>query len=107
MVDPTSHNAVQVRLRSLKAAVDTIFEHLIDDLKIESVAIEPGENFYWDMDKKSLYDVKNDKPEIDIGSLSDDWNFLSKVTLDRQQAVSLMLIHAAPLLRYVGEKVGK
>ena len=51
MGDPTSRNAVQVRLSSPKEAVDTILEHLIDDLKIESVVIEPSDNFYWDMDK--------------------------------------------------------
>jgi hypothetical protein len=94
-----------VPVGELKAVVNLILDHIVHDLKVESIPIE--ENLYWDMDIKYLYDVQNKAPELDIGSLVDDWDFLTKLGTDRRDAVSLMLIHVAPLLRYIGEKVGQ
>jgi hypothetical protein len=94
-----------VPVGELKTIVNLILDHIVHDLKIETVSIE--EDFYWDVDSKGLYDVQTTASELDIGSLIDDWEFLAKVSEDHRQAVALMLIHAAPLLRYIGEKVGQ
>jgi hypothetical protein len=94
-----------VSIGELKAVVNLILDHMIQDLKVDSVAIE--NEFYWDMDRKYLYDVHNKTPVLDIGSLHDDWEFLAKMGSDRRDAARLMLVHVAPLLRYIGEKVGQ
>lgn len=95
-----------ISISELKAVVNLILDHIVHDLKIERLQLD--EDFYWDItDKKGLYDVAKESPNLDIGSLADDWDFLVKMDKDREQAVSLMLIHVAPLLRYVGEKVGR
>lgn len=99
----TSH---VVPLPRLKDLVNLILDHIIRDLGIESVEITPDEDFYWDMDKRYLYNVQNKEPVLDIGRLADDWEFLSKMER-REEAVALMMIHAAPLLRYIGEKIGQ
>ncbi len=71
------------------------------------MTIDPSEVFYWDMSHESLHDVGTKTPRLDVGSLTDDWEFLSKVIDRPEGGAGLMLIHAAPLLRYVGEKTGK
>jgi hypothetical protein len=51
--------------------------------------------------------VDSTPSELDIGQLFDDLEFLLKTLDNEEQAVSLMFVHLAPLLRYVGEKVGQ
>jgi hypothetical protein len=95
-----------IPIGELRAVVNLILDHIIHDLKIENVQLD--EDYYWGMGKEDLYAILNEKPDLTIGSLADDWDFLSKMDKDRRhEAVSLMLIHVAPLLRYVGEKVGQ
>jgi hypothetical protein len=101
----TDANVPAVPIGDLKAVVNLILDHIVHDLKIEAVQIE--EDFYWDVDSKYLYDVQTTASDLSIGSLRDDWEFLTKMGNDRRDAVSLMLIHVAPLLRYIGEKVGQ
>lgn len=98
-------NLPAIPIGELKAVVTLILDHIIDDLKIESVQLD--EDYYWDLDT-DLYAILNEKPGLSIGSLADDWFFLDRMDKNsRQKAVSIMLMHVAPLLRYVGEKVGQ
>lgn len=50
--------------------------------------------------------MKNDPTELNVGQLHDDWRLLTKIA-NRDEAVAYMLIHLAPLLRYIGEEVGQ
>jgi len=94
-----------VRLACFKRVLDTILDHMIDDLGIESVPIEPEKDFYWNVDNPII--LHNENPALDVGKLTEDWELLSKILEDRERVAALMLVHAAPLLRYIGEKVGK
>jgi hypothetical protein len=96
-----------VPLTTLKQVLCTILDHIIHDLRIDSVPIDPEKDFYWDVESKDLYDTGNKNPGLEIGRLRDDWEFLSKIAEDREQGVALMLIHAAPLLRHIGERIGQ
>ena len=98
---------LQVQVKSFKQALDTVLDHILRDLGVETVSIESDTDFYLDVGSKSLYDMSNQSPELDVGRLTDDWEFFSKIVDDREQGVALMLIHAAPLLRYMGEKIGR
>jgi len=91
----------------VKQVIDAIFAHIIQDLHIENVAVPERDELYWDilLDSSNVADVP--EPRIGVGKLSDDWEFLESILDDREQAVSLMLIHVAPLLRYVGTKIGQ
>jgi len=96
-----------LELADLKAVVDSIFDHLVE-LGITNISISSEEDFYWDVPLGTTLDTKNPiKPELGVGRLSDDWEFLASILKDKDNAVSLMLIHAAPLLRHIGTKVGQ
>jgi hypothetical protein len=82
-----------------------IFDHISNDLKVEKLAIKGDQDFYWDVPTGELYAVKKAQPQLDVGRLSDDWDFLKAILNDGR--VSLMLIHVAPLLRYIGQEIGQ
>ena len=43
--------------------------------------------------------------DAEIGSLSDDVDFVKLIKRDESGAVSCNLVHIAPLLRFIGEKI--
>lgn len=98
---------MELNVQELKKVIDLIFEHLSADLSVRSVPIESGKDFYWEVPTKQLFEVRKDQPTLDIGRLSDDLEFLQSMSNERAEAASLMLIHVAPLLRYIGEKIGQ
>jgi hypothetical protein len=97
----------ELDIRELKAIVDAIFDHIINDVKVEKLTVKGDRDFYWDVPADKLYAVKEAQPQLDVGKLADDWDFLQAILKDKSQAVALMLIHAAPLLRHIGEEIGQ
>ena len=97
----------EIDLRALKQVTNAILDHVINDLKIKTLAIKGDRDFYWEVPSDQLYAVKKEQPQLDMGRLLDDWEFLAPIINDKEQAVALMLIHLAPLLRYLGEEVGQ
>jgi hypothetical protein len=96
-----------LKVRELKAVTDAIFKHILDDLKVAEIPVRDDADFYWDVSSDQLRRMSEGPPRPDIGRLSDDWAFLESILRDQRHAVSLMLIHVAPLLRYLGEEVGQ
>ena len=94
-----------ISIEDLKSIINLILTHITDDLKISH--LELTEDCYWEILEKNLYAIDGDRPPNVIGSLSDDWEFLEPLLTDRDQAISLMLAHVAPLLRYIANKVGQ
>lgn len=98
--------AYEIDLKSLKKATDMILDHVIEDLGVEKIQVEDDGDYYWDVPTANLYAVKEAQPRLDVGRLSDDLDFVSKMLRDNAP-VALVLIHVAPLLRRLGEKVGQ
>jgi hypothetical protein len=98
---------VELDVRELKKAIDAIFDHIDRDLKVEKLKLKQDQDFYWEVPTEKLYAVKEASPQLDVGRLSDDWEFLEGITKDKGQAVALMLIHVAPLLRHIAERIRK
>jgi hypothetical protein len=96
-----------IPVTELRAILNLILDHIVDDLGVTSIPIDPARELYWDIPQKQLSDLSNETPHLGIGSLRDDWYFLTTIGTARSDAVALMLIHAAPLLRYIGEKIGR
>jgi hypothetical protein len=92
-----------VEIEKLREIIESILNHISGDLGIAQVELD--EDFYWSVDSSFLYKANEKPSNFDLGSLLDDWDFLSDLPNDKDQAVSLMLTHVAPLLRYVGEKI--
>lgn len=99
--------AAELDIRELKAVIDAIFDHIIHDVKVEKLTIKDEQDFYWDVPSNELYSVKGRQPQLEVGKLADDWEFLQAILKDKDQAVALMLIHAAPLLRQIGQEIGQ
>jgi hypothetical protein len=96
-----------LQVEDLRRVVNLILDHILIDVNVRSVEINSENNLYWEIGEPTRYNMENPNPQSDeVGSLADDWHFLSKVE-SREEAVSLLLIHAAPLLRYIGERVGQ
>jgi arginine repressor len=101
------HDLKTIDLQNIKIIVDTILDRMINELEIRKVCISDDQDFYWDLNKEDVFKVKEKQPDLGVGRLSDDWEFLQSILKDREHAVSLMLIHVAPLLRFIGEKFGQ
>lgn len=98
---------MELEIRDLKKVTDAIFDHIINDLKIEKFTIQDDKDFYWDVPSDKIFAVKESQPGLEVGRLSDDWEFLEPILKDRAQAVALMMMHVAPLLRSMGEEIGQ
>ena len=95
----------EIDLLAIKQVANAILDHAINDLKIKKLAIREDQDFYWEVPSDRLYEVKKEQPQLDVGRLSDDWELLAPIIDDKHQAVALMLIHLAPLLKFIGEEV--
>jgi hypothetical protein len=98
------HHA-EIDLKVLKRAVNDILDHLIQDLGLEKIEIDGKEDFYWECPVPEVYDMSTEPEQLDSGRLSDDINFVTLVHRGQNADVSYNLVHIAPLLRYIAEKV--
>jgi hypothetical protein len=94
-----------INIGQLRVIIDSILAHIENDLQIKEV--ELSEDYYWNIADDVLYMGENEEKEITVGSLSDDLEFLMPLIHDKDRAFSLMLIHVAPILRYLALKVGQ
>ena len=96
---PTSINVPELR-RILN-------ELLVHVERVAGPNVEIDSDFYWDLPNPEMWDVAKDIGRVDlVGSLGDDLYFLQSMEAIVEDGPSLELIHAAALLRYIGEKVG-
>ncbi len=95
----------EVDIAALRRKINLILDHIEIDLGIRRVSLDQDD--YWHVMSPDKFDVLVDPAEFGIGKLSDDWDFLKRMSDDRREAVALMLIHVAPLLERIGEQVGQ
>ena len=96
---------VEIDIRNLKEVVNILFDHLSEDLHIDSIKIDDGHDLYWSCPASELYDVSKAPVGLEVGSLSDDIRFLKLVRRDETGNISYNFVHVVPLLRYVAETV--
>jgi hypothetical protein len=97
----------EINLKTVKQALNSVLDHLIEDLKLEKVSIENAKDFYWDCPAPEIYDSSKKPEDLTVGRLSDDVEFVQSIQRGQSGDVSYNLVHLAPLLRYVGETVQK
>ena len=95
----------EINLKVLKAAVNAVLDHLVDDLGIEAVAIEDDKDAYWDCPYPEMHNVSMQPSELSVGQLSDDFDFVKLVRRGQSADDSYNLVHIAPLLRYIGAQL--
>jgi hypothetical protein len=96
---------LEIDLRSLQTAVNAVPDHLLEDVRIEKVAIESSEDFYWDCDAPERYDGSTKPTDLSVGRLSDDLDFTKLIRRGEGGDISYNLVHVAPLLLYIAERV--
>jgi hypothetical protein len=95
---------IEIQIDQLQEIANKLFDHIKNDLGINKIVLD--KNFYWDMDSGQLYDIET-APKLNMGSLHDDWEFVSDLLDKDSDPVSLSLTELAPLLRFLGEKIGQ
>jgi len=97
--------AVEINVSDMRTVINRILDHIEKDLGYMSVKLSQDD--YWDVAEVERYDFTKSPNNYVAGQLHDDWEFLTSIMKDKDQAVSLMLIHVAPLLRCIGEEIGQ
>lgn len=92
-------NKKVLNVAELREVVNSIFLHIENDLGVKEV--ELTEDYYWNIADEVLYMGDNIEGEVTVGSLHADLDFLHPLVNDKAQAFPLMLIHVAPLLRFM------
>jgi hypothetical protein len=95
-----------ISIPDLRRIVDGLLAHVE---KVHGSEFRLEDDYYWDLSSEVMYDLKNKIEKVDhVGSLGDSWEFLLNLKNENieEDGPSLMLEHVAPLLRYIGEKVG-
>ncbi len=99
--------ASEINLKTLKFAVNSVLDHLMEDIGLETVPIDPDEDFYWDCSAPGIYDAPTQPTEKDLSvdRLSNDMEFIQSVRRGQAYDHSFNLVHIAPLLRYLAHTV--
>jgi hypothetical protein len=97
--------SAEIDVKALKNAVNAVLDHLIVDIGIDKVAIEEQEDYYWSCPPVEMYNTSKKPSEWWTGRLSDDMDFTKLIQRGQSGDISYNLVHIAPLLRYIAEKV--
>ena len=95
----------EIDVRQLKAAVDAVLDHLVEDLHLEKISIDKNQDFYWDCPYTQLCDVSKKPTDLDMGRLTDDVDLIRTVRRGGSADGSYNLVHVFPLLRYIAENI--
>lgn len=94
-----------IDLSKLREAVNGILDNMENSLEIKNIAMK--KNFYWEVDSDEVYRMDSRPILENVGSLLDDWGFVLAAGRDKSQALPLVFLHVAPLLRYIAETLSE
>ena len=99
----------EINLKALKFAVNSVLDHLMEDVGLENVPIDAPDDNYWDCPAPEMYDMSATptSDHLTVGSLGDDIQFIKSIRRGESADASVNLVHVAPLLRYIAHKVGR
>ena len=97
--------ANEIDIERLREKVNLVLDHISKDLGLSKLAINDDTDFYWEVPDGELYKVGTKPETLDVGRLNDDLEFVELIPHERSQAAALMLIHVAPLFRYLAHAV--
>jgi hypothetical protein len=96
---------MEIDLKDLQKIINRLLDHAIQTHGISKVRLK--QNFYWDIEEVELYDLDKNPSVHSVGSLKDDWEMVSSLLSSDRQPVVYQLTEVAPILRHVGETLGK
>jgi hypothetical protein len=92
-----------VRIDDLRQVVNRILDFIDKDLGMAVVPLE--RDYYWSIPEDTLYAMKQEPAQLDCGSLRDDLDFVRSAQRNPEEALPLVLLHVAPLLRALATSV--
>lgn len=95
---------MRLDLRELSIVINRLLDHIIEDGGVTEVEIKNVH--YWMVSEDDRHDMSKSSPDVDIGSLADDWEFVSKLLNKESVPIAMQLAEVAPLVLYLGEKLG-
>ncbi len=95
---------LKIKLIDLKNVTERLFDHIMKIRGEQEVEID--KSFYWNIPLDELFDMDKKPIDFDIGSLSDDWDFLSGLLEEDTIPVARQLTELSALFRIIGEKLG-
>ena len=95
----------RINLQDVRTALNTVLDHLMNDLKLSAVEIDPEKSLYWHVPVSEVHDMSKAPQGLDVGRLSDDFDSVKLIRPGEAGDAAYNLVHIAPLLRYIGEKV--
>lgn len=87
--------SAEIDVESLRAAVNAILDHLIEDLRIKKVEIDQKDDLYWHCPASEVHNMSKTPVGLDIGRLSDDIGFVKLIQRGQSGDVSYSLVHVA------------
>ena len=94
---------MEIDLLELRSVTLRLLDHLIETRGVACVALD--ENFYWSVPSDVVFRTETMPAQLDVGSLADDWEFVSALLKPDVSPVAYQLTELAPLLAYIGEKL--
>lgn len=96
---------MEIEIADLQFVINRLLEHLVKTRGVTKVEIK--NNFYWNIPDESVYDMDTQPKTLDVGDLCADWEFIAEYLDKENQPVAYQLTEVAPLLRYIGQILGK
>ena len=97
--------AMTIDLVELRAVVNRLLDHIIETRGVRAVEIR--DETYWTVPWPEVRAADSTPGELDVGSLADDWELLSALLDEGAEPVAYQLTELAPLIRYIGETLGR
>ena len=97
--------AKEIDLEALKSIAVALIDSAARALKTDRIRLEDDKDFYWEVPLELQHGVKNAPPTLDVGRLSDDWDFIKDLANDPDEATPLSLLHLAPILNHLALRV--
>jgi hypothetical protein len=98
-------SSFKIKLLDVKKITDRLFDHLIETRGEKEIDID--RSFYWHIPFDELFDMEKKPQNIDVGSLEDDWEFVSEILKEEHSAVARQFTELSILFRFIGEKMGE
>jgi len=99
--------AYEIDVESLRSVTNRIFDHIVRDLGVTSVPIDKSTDLYWAVDPDDWQAMDKRPQQLGVGRLADDLDFVNLELDQNDPPPALLLMHIAPLLQYLGYKIGQ
>jgi hypothetical protein len=100
----TEFHSFKISLEDIRTVVNRLFDHIIVTRGENEITIDRV--FYWETGLDELFDMEKEPNSFDVGSLSDDWEFLSSLLKPDAIPIARQLDHLSVLFRFIARRLG-